>query len=60
MDKPASPRRGTLDNKDRATSYKSGQLAALGFRLLSVDERRTLAAVLVAVLGFYDEDATCV
>ena len=27
-----------------ATSYKSGQLSAIGFRLLSVEPRRTLPA----------------
>jgi hypothetical protein len=28
----------------RATSYKSGQLSTIGFRFLSVDQRRTLPA----------------
>ena len=28
----------------RATSYKSGKLSTIGFRFLSVDQRRTLPA----------------
>jgi hypothetical protein len=37
----ASSRRGTPDSEDGATSYKSRQLLAIGFRLLSVEQRRT-------------------
>jgi hypothetical protein len=40
----ASSPQGTPDSEDGATSYKSGQLSAIGFRHLSVEQRRTLPA----------------